>query len=108
MLGPIYMFLKLIVLLFGMIWARATAFYDDPNKVGNPDSRHLGRAVNATLESATSELLMESAYFVPLTSGVNTLAMTGETLFTRCGLVRTRYAATMGAAERPKIPIYLK
>ena len=24
LLGPIYMFLKIIVLLFGMIWARAT------------------------------------------------------------------------------------
>jgi putative cardiolipin synthase len=55
-------------------WARATAFYDDPDKVGNPDARHMGSALTSTLESAASDLLIESAYFIPLDRGVATLA----------------------------------
>ena len=55
-------------------WARATAFYDDPDKVGKPDARHMGSALNSTLGSAGSDLLIESAYFIPLDSGVTTLA----------------------------------
>jgi hypothetical protein len=45
---------------------------------------------------------------VTKTMGVNILAMTGDILFTSCGLFKTKKVPTTGTAARPKITMYWK
>lgn len=58
-----------------LIWAPATVVADTPAKVEEDPAAHkVQRNLAATLQDAHSELLLESAYFIPRTTGVNFLS----------------------------------
>ena len=73
---------ELSTLIRGFIWAPAHALYDDPasiNEEGNEQSRRLMyKLLFQRFERLQSELLIESAYFIPLDRGVAKLKELGD------------------------------
>jgi putative cardiolipin synthase len=55
------------------IWARGQVVWDDPASIDDPSLRTIRRQLVDRLERVESELLIESAYFIPLGPGVELL-----------------------------------
>ena len=61
---------ELSTLVRGFIWAPAHAVYDDPASISDPSRRVMHTLLFQRFERLQTELLIESAYFIPLDRGV--------------------------------------
>ncbi len=61
---------ELSTVLGSFIWAPGRVVFDDPSSINNPNARVMQRALFSRLERLEKELLIESAYFIPLAPGV--------------------------------------
>jgi putative cardiolipin synthase len=60
-------------IVVGGIWARGQVVWDDPASINDPSLRTMRRLLVNRLERLERELLVESAYFIPLEPGVEFL-----------------------------------
>jgi putative cardiolipin synthase len=60
-------------IVVGGIWARGQVVWDDPASINDPSLRTMRRLLVNRLERLQTELLVESAYFIPLGPGVEIL-----------------------------------
>ena len=60
-------------IVVGGIWARGQVVWDDPASINDPSLRTMRRLLVNRLERLERELLIESAYFIPLGPGVEFL-----------------------------------
>jgi putative cardiolipin synthase len=61
---------ELSTLIRGFIWAPAHVVYDDPASIRDPGRRVMHALLYQRLERLRTEVLIESAYFIPLDRGV--------------------------------------
>jgi putative cardiolipin synthase len=61
-------------LLRGFVWAPGRVLYDDPASINDVRMRTLSKFIFQRVESLQDELLIESAYFIPLPRGVDKLS----------------------------------
>ena len=61
---------ELSTLLRGFVWAPAHVVYDDPASIRDPSRRVMHTLLFQRFERLQTELLIESAYFIPLDRGV--------------------------------------
>ena len=61
---------ELSTLIRGFVWAPAHVVYDDPASIGDPSRRVMHTLLFQRFERLQTELLIESAYFIPLDRGV--------------------------------------
>ncbi len=60
----------LSVIMRGFIWAPGQVLYDDPASINDRSRRTMSRFIFRRVDSLQSELLIESAYFIPVDRGV--------------------------------------
>jgi putative cardiolipin synthase len=60
-------------MLRGFVWAPGRVLYDDPASIGDVRMRTLSKFIFQRVDSLQDELLIESAYFIPLPRGVDKL-----------------------------------
>jgi putative cardiolipin synthase len=60
-------------IVVGGIWARGQVVWDDPASINDPSLRTMRGLLENRLERLEKELLIESAYFIPLETGVEIL-----------------------------------
>ena len=60
-------------IIVGGIWARGWVVWDDPASINDPSLRTMRRLLVNRLDRLDKELLVESAYFIPLGPGVELL-----------------------------------
>ena len=61
-------------LLRGFVWAPGRVLYDDPASINDVRMRTLSKFIFQRVDSLQDELLIESAYFIPLPRGVDKLS----------------------------------
>jgi len=61
---------ELSTLVRGFVWAPAHVVYDDPASISDPSRRVMHTLLFGRLDRVQTELLIESAYFIPLDGGV--------------------------------------
>jgi putative cardiolipin synthase len=61
---------ELSTLVRGFVWAPAHVVYDDPASISDPSRRVMHTLLFRRLDRVQTELLIESAYFIPLDGGV--------------------------------------
>ena len=61
---------ELSTVIGGFIWAPGRVVFDDPSSINDPSVRVMKEALYKRLERLETELLIESAYFIPLARGV--------------------------------------
>jgi len=61
---------ELLTLVRGFVWAPAYAVYDDPATISDPSQRVMRTLLFQRFDRLQTELLIESAYFIPLDRGV--------------------------------------
>jgi putative cardiolipin synthase len=63
--------LQVSSVLRGFIWAPGRVLYDDPESINDASKRTLSRLIFQRVDSLHRELLIESAYFIPLPATVD-------------------------------------
>jgi putative cardiolipin synthase len=61
---------ELSTLVRGFVWAPAHVVYDDPASISDPSRRVMHTLLVRRFDQVQTELLIESAYFIPLDGGV--------------------------------------
>ncbi|MGL4528092.1 MAG: phospholipase D-like domain-containing protein, partial [Aestuariivirga sp.] len=61
---------ELSTVIRGFIWAPGQVLYDDPSSINDRSRRTLSRFIFRRVDQLQSELLIESAYFIPVERGV--------------------------------------
>jgi putative cardiolipin synthase len=61
---------ELSTLVRGFVWAPAHVVYDDPASISDPSRRVMHTLLLGRFDRVQTELLIESAYFIPLDGGV--------------------------------------
>jgi cardiolipin synthase C len=69
---------ELSTLLRGFIWAPGRVLYDDPASINDVRLRTLSKFIFQRVDSLQSELLIESAYFIPLPRAVDKIRELSE------------------------------
>jgi len=62
---------ELLTIIKGFIWAPGRVVYDDPSSINDPSVRVMNEALHRRVARLEKELLIESAYFIPLARGVD-------------------------------------
>lgn len=57
-------------ILRNMVWARGHVVFDDPASIKDPSLRVMNKLLSQRLDRLQTELMIESAYFIPLDRGV--------------------------------------
>ena len=61
---------ELSTIIGGFIWAPGRVVFDDPSSINDPSVRVMHQALFKRFDRLETELLIESAYFIPLAPGV--------------------------------------
>jgi putative cardiolipin synthase len=61
---------ELSTVIGGFIWAPGRVVFDDPSSINDPSVRVITQALHKRVERLEKELLIESAYFIPLDPGL--------------------------------------
>lgn len=61
---------ELSTIIRGFIWAPGQVLYDDPSSINDRSRRTMSRFIFRRVDRLQSELLIESAYFIPVDRGV--------------------------------------
>jgi putative cardiolipin synthase len=61
---------ELSTVIGGFVWAPGRVVFDDPSSISDSNARVMQQALFRRLERLETELLIESAYFIPLARGV--------------------------------------
>jgi putative cardiolipin synthase len=62
---------ELSTIIKGFIWAPGRVVYDDPSSINDPNVRVMNEALHRRVGRLEKELLIEAAYFIPLSRGVD-------------------------------------
>jgi putative cardiolipin synthase len=60
----------LSAVIHGLVWAPGHVVFDDPASINDPSLRVMNKLLHQRLDRIQTELMIESAYFIPLDRGV--------------------------------------